>query len=244
MAWLRLDDQYDDHPKVVAAGNDGQLLDLRAMLFCARRGTDGFVPYTQLPALSRSLPKPERLPARLVEVGRWHDDPDSGGWWVHDYLTYNPPASDQEAEREAARERMQVARESRVRAKEPPNGNGSSSDVRANNNRTSPNPHPQPPSASSKHLPDADFDEFWQAYPRHVAKKSAQKAWRTRIKAGRTPEELIRAAKNYAIVKRGTDQEFIMYPSTFLGPQERYEDFLEMPKAPSTTYETVPTNYR
>lgn len=241
MPWLRLDDQYDDHPKVVAAGNDGELLDVRAMLFCARRGTDGFVPYTQLPALSRGLPKVRAVTARLVEVGRWHDDPDSGGWWVHDFLTYNPPASDQEAEREAARERMQAAREARKTGKSSPNTNGSSPDVRANIPGTSGNPQPQP--LTSKHLADAGFDAFWAVYPRKTAKKAAERAWRTRIKAGRTADDLITAAKNYAIVKRGTEQTYLMHAATFLGPNERYEDFLEMPRD-ATTYDAPPTVYR
>lgn len=239
MVWLRLDDQYDDHPKVVAAGNDGELLDVRGMLFCARRGTDGFIPYTQLPALSRGINRPARMAALLVEVRRWHDDPDAKGWWVHDYLKYNLPASSQEADREAARERMRVARAAKVQR----NANGSSPDVRANTVQTEINPTPTPQSASTKHSDDPAFEAFWTAYPKHVAKKAAAKAWRTRIKAGRDPDELITAAKHYALVKQGTDSNYLMHAATFLGPSERYEDYLEPPKV-GTNYEAPATVYR
>ena len=139
MGWLKLDDQYDDHEKIVAAGPLAELLDLRAMLFCARRETDGFVPYTQLSALCRDIPAPKKKAALLVKVGRWTDSPDEGGWWVHDFLEYNPSRVEKEAEREAARARMNKARS----AKPKKNNARSSENVRPNNARSSDNPLPQ-----------------------------------------------------------------------------------------------------
>jgi hypothetical protein len=69
------------------------------------------------------------------------------------------------------------------------------------------------------------FDEFWQLYPRKIAKATARKAW-----AKLTPEQQLMAAKaidthcEYWKAKE-TELEFIPYPATWLN-QERWEDEL------------------
>lgn len=90
---------------------------------------------------------------------------------------------------------------------------------------------------------DSRFEEFWNVYPRHETKKAAEKAWQARLKEGRAPEELILAAKHYAAAKVGTEVNFLLHPKTFLGPNERWVDFLEPPKN-GTNYATAATVYR
>lgn len=87
MSWVRLDDQFTDHPKVVEAGPMAAWLYVCGLTYCARQLTDGFVPSGQLRRLV-PVAGVAKLAQRLVEVHLWETAP--GGYRVHDYLIYNP----------------------------------------------------------------------------------------------------------------------------------------------------------
>lgn len=76
----------------------------------------------------------------------------------------------------------------------------------------------------------ADFKEFWEHYPRSVNKKGAFKAWKAALKKGVTAEQLSLAARNYAAERKGQDSQFTLHAATFLGPQERWRDYLDKPR--------------
>ena len=74
------------------------------------------------------------------------------------------------------------------------------------------------------------FEEFWSKYPRKVAKRAAQKAW-----AKLSPQEQKSAVEalvthNKYYQAKGTGQEFIPHPATWLN-QGRWEDELEIAPA-------------
>lgn len=138
MGWAKFDDQYTDHPKVVAAGPWAELLDMRAVIHCARYETDGHISAAQLPKLALGIPAPKKKAQALVDAGRWVATDD--GWWVHDFLDYHPSREQKEKEREDARERMAKNRANKGR-----NTGRSSQDVRPNNGRSSDYPDPAPP---------------------------------------------------------------------------------------------------
>jgi hypothetical protein len=72
-----------------------------------------------------------------------------------------------------------------------------------------------------------DFEEFWKLYPRKIDKYLAYTCWEHRLKEGIPPNNLILACKNYARAKIGEDMKFILHPATFLGPNRRWETYLE-----------------
>jgi hypothetical protein len=148
MGWARFDDRYSDHPKVVAAGPWAELLDVRAIIFCARHETDGHVGRAQLARIAVGIPAPRAKVAKLVEVGRWSPDARGDGWWVHDYLTYNPSHAKREVERASARDRMERARSQR-----------SSDEQAAKFARGSGNPvpSPTPPEEQNNHLSSSEI---------------------------------------------------------------------------------------
>lgn len=75
---------------------------------------------------------------------------------------------------------------------------------------------------------DSDFDEFWAAYPRKVAKGQARKAWTAAAKT--TPARtIVVAAINFADWSAKEDPNFIPYPATWLNG-ERWND--ERPPPP------------
>lgn len=67
------------------------------------------------------------------------------------------------------------------------------------------------------------FAEFWQAYPKRVGKKGAEKSYARALKAGATPAELLAGAQRYTQQVSGKDPEFVAHPQTWLN-QGRWED--------------------
>mgnify|MGYP001593683904 CR=1 FL=1 len=116
MPWVRLDDDFAQHPKVVRAGPLGLALHVAALCYCNRYLTDGHVP---LPVAKTLLDFSglgmkmwegdivgggqdatwELVVEDLVAAGLW--GPINGGWEIHDYLDYQPSKTHVEATREA-----------------------------------------------------------------------------------------------------------------------------------------------
>lgn len=72
----------------------------------------------------------------------------------------------------------------------------------------------------------AEFEHLWSIYPRRIAKAAAWSAVQTLLRSGITYEALTEAAENYAFAMRRVEVRYILHPSTFYGPQRRFEDFL------------------
>jgi len=166
MAWVRIDDKFTEHPKLVQAGPLGVAMQIAALCYANRHLTDG-----ELPAniVARFMPTvcydPETgeeitwrdVADRLVEIGIWHKT--DGGYLIHDYLEYQPSKADVEAERAAARERM-----ARIRSKRKANTSRSSDDVRANTERSSPSPNPNPNIDDDDNNARAREEEQWSEF--------------------------------------------------------------------------------
>jgi hypothetical protein len=106
--WFRLDDSFDSHPKVMAAGNEAIGLFVRCGTYCARHLTDGFIPENV--ALLYGSPE---LVETLVRTKLWRRA--RGGWRMPDYLVYNPSAQTVDKERAAKAERQKRWREAKGR---------------------------------------------------------------------------------------------------------------------------------
>lgn len=111
MTWFKLDDGFHCHPKVLEAGNEVIGLYVRCGSWASQQLTDGFVP-TSIALLYGSC----ELTEVLVAVNLWTRV--SGGWQMHDYLTYNPSKQQVQADRHAAAERQKRARERAREARE------------------------------------------------------------------------------------------------------------------------------
>ena len=198
MAWVKLDDRFAQHPKVVAAGPLAMAMQVAALGYCNRELTDGFVPR----AIAKTLldfeverdGKLYRLGYScgmagedveaswvidsLIATGMWEEVP--GGYRIHDFHDYQP------SREQALREREQTKQ--RVRAWRARNGVGNG----VTNGRVTdaPVPVPQdvsetssPLAGSRQRYPDA-FEEFWRAYgATNGPKKPAFVAWQRLSKA-------------------------------------------------------------
>lgn len=85
----------------------------------------------------------------------------------------------------------------------------------------------------------SEFNQFWDAYPRKIEKGNAYKMYQARLNCGWKPEELIEAAKNYAlkVARERTEIKYIKHPKTFLSANEPFVDFL-----PKREIKSVDTN--
>ena len=83
MPWVKLDDNFPRHPKVLGLSDAGFRLYVTGLCYSAQYLTDGWVPQTAVMAGRRTV-------TELVTRGLWHEDPDGTGYTIHDYLTYQP----------------------------------------------------------------------------------------------------------------------------------------------------------
>jgi len=144
MPWSKIDDQFYDHPKVVAAGSLGIALFVCGLSYCSRHLTDGFILSEQVKRLTDAA-NPLEVADRLVEVGLWEKR--DGGYQVHDYLDYNPSAVQVKAQRKANAERQANWRGRQPQESKPDNNNESNATSNAVTNATSnhaPDPIPDP----------------------------------------------------------------------------------------------------
>ena len=71
------------------------------------------------------------------------------------------------------------------------------------------------------------FSEFWESYPKRVAKQGAMKKFTTLTKTV-DPDMIIAGAKTYAESMQGKDAKYIAHPTTWLN-QGRWEDEITTP---------------
>lgn len=95
MGWVRLDDVFPEHPKVLGLSDAAFRVHVHGLCYSNRYLTDGFVPDAVRPGA--------KAVRDLIAAGLWNAI--EGGWLIHDYLEYNEPRAAVLAERQAAKER-------------------------------------------------------------------------------------------------------------------------------------------
>jgi len=99
--WAKIDDRFHEHRKVRRAWHACPAavgLHVLALAYCSCHGTNGYVdPEFVAERLPRSKDRTAAVDA-LTAAGMWMED-DRGGWWMHDFLDYNPAGVDAEAAR-------------------------------------------------------------------------------------------------------------------------------------------------
>jgi hypothetical protein len=106
MSWIKFDDQWMDHPKIIQAGRDARDMWIASITYCAKHLTDGYFHDNLLPTLAVmagvDVANCQEFASTLVRVGLW--DANEEGYQVHDYLDYNPSKEQALATREARKE--------------------------------------------------------------------------------------------------------------------------------------------
>lgn len=118
MAWIRLDDDYINHPKFLNLSHQAFRLWHEGMSYCRKSLNDGLIPKDALKTFRYA--KGVYVAELCASVGHlaplWEKQ--AFGWKVHDYLDWNPGYEEEQDEREAAKLRMRAFRGRRK--KDPP----------------------------------------------------------------------------------------------------------------------------
>jgi hypothetical protein len=105
MPWVRIDEEFPRHPKVVKAGPLGMAMHVAALCYCNQYLTDGFVPRAIVAGLidlsgigmrqwmgevagGGEDATWELVVQDLEAAGLWERE--QGGWRIHDYHDYQP----------------------------------------------------------------------------------------------------------------------------------------------------------
>lgn len=85
-----------------------------------------------------------------------------------------------------------------------------------------------PAEAKKRRGVDADFEEFYAAYPRHVGKEAARRAFVKAIKTKAPAADIIEGARRYAdaTAAAGTETRYVAHPATWLNAG-RWSDDME-----------------
>lgn len=128
MSWVRLDDGFASHPKMMDAGPLGLAMQVAGLCYCNRYLTDGFVP-KNVPSSLLHLDGVamgmwdngtiggghdahwELIVEDLVRAGAWEEI--DGGWLIHDFADYQPSKEQVLEARRQTRERQLRFRKSR-----------------------------------------------------------------------------------------------------------------------------------
>jgi hypothetical protein len=105
--WVKLDDRFPRNPKVRGLSDRAFRSYVEGLCHCGEQETNGQVD----PASARAIARPRAI-AELVDAGLWLVDPEpKGGYWVKDYLDFNPSREEIQRQRTLANERKRRYRE-------------------------------------------------------------------------------------------------------------------------------------
>lgn len=84
----------------------------------------------------------------------------------------------------------------------------------------------RPESRTVNAIIDAEFPDWWAAYPRKVAKGQAERAYRTARKNGASQADLLEGIRAHAAAwaRRKTETQFMPYPATWLNGKRWQDD--------------------
>lgn len=99
----------------------------------------------------------------------------------------------------------------------------------------------EPQNAKCDRKAENRFDEFWASYPRKVAKDRALKAWKPACNKA-DPDKIIAAAKRYAVLRAGEDDQYTAYAASWLNAG-RFNDPDLQPAMAATKVTWVPGGY-
>lgn len=231
-----------DHPRWLPVSPAGVGLWVLSLGYCSRNLTDGLFPSLLLRRFGVSAE--DAAVGELLAAGRWHapghdceDCPEvpDGELYVHAYLEHQRSreqveelsAKRAEAGRRggAARSAKQVAEQAQSKPKQA--GDKSKPDTESDTEKDS-------PARARSAAVAAEFESWWELYPRKVGKAAAAKAY-AKARRDVDAEALVYGLANAAQVWKatGTEAQFIPHAATWLNAG-RWADEVELPGMPTS----------
>ncbi len=108
MTWVKIDDSFPNHPKIVGLTDKAFRIHISGLCYCGTYLTDGFIPMT----IARQLCNENiNYIAELCEAGLWKEAMSENGFRIHDYLSHQTSKTQVEEKRQTVRERQKRYRE-------------------------------------------------------------------------------------------------------------------------------------
>lgn len=85
--WIKLDDGFATHPKIITAGHEALAVQIRAICYASQNGTDGFLPIRSIPLFLEGVSRDINWREHMVKHGLWDETPP--GYTIHDFLEWN-----------------------------------------------------------------------------------------------------------------------------------------------------------
>lgn len=117
MTWLKLDDGWVTHPKILSVSVEAGWFWLHCATYAAKHETDGFLSRGALGAMygiSRVRAPQEKLTAELLRAGLLDADQVSDGCNVHDFTEWNPTKTEVDIQRDKWRDKKRKQRGTRA----------------------------------------------------------------------------------------------------------------------------------
>lgn len=237
--WVRIDDGFATHPKVVVAGPLPALIQIRAICYASQHKTDGMIPdgvvhlfLEGFKALGFSA-DPVEWGNVMVVSGLWERE-DNKCYRIHDYLDWNVSKDEYNTMRKqkslAGQKGMKSRwgkRSQRITPVISPvitpvitdayHHTSTSTDTSSLNSLP-----PIRNLQSNGH--SQDFDQFWAAYPKKVGKLAALKAW-TKAKHLPMVEKILETLTMQKLSEQWTrdNGQYIPNPATWIN-EGRWDD--------------------
>jgi len=108
MTWVKIDDSFPNHPKIVGLTDKAFRIHISGLCYCGTYLTDGFVPMT---IAARLANEDMAHIVELTKAGLWREAPQDNGFYIHDYLAHQTSKTQVEEKRQTVRERQKRYRE-------------------------------------------------------------------------------------------------------------------------------------
>ena len=218
--FARLALDYFDHPKIMALSAEAIVAHLEMIVYSRKYGTDGAIPMRFAmrfaPSVLDELASNDENSPSIIRN-------DDGSVEIYGYSDMQE-TSEQIAERRQKRREAGVAG-ANARWQKDGKSHGKP-DGKSNGKKMAETETETETYISTSN--DALFEDFWNAYPRKIAKKEAMKKFAKAVKDGADPSTIIAGAKTYATSVVGKEQKYVAHPTTWLN-QGRWEDEMEAP---------------
>lgn len=110
MTWLRLDDSFPDHPKVIGLSDKAFRLHISALCYCTKHLTNGS--FSKQIANKLAIQNAQRTIQILLNLGLWIRT--ETGYEIHDFLKHQTSKEQAEQEKETNRLRAAKARKAKA----------------------------------------------------------------------------------------------------------------------------------
>lgn len=233
--WVKIDDGFATHPKILTAGILALGIQVRAICYASQNQTDGVLPLSCIPLLLTGLDHISidtggndhigfgfdademDWPAHMVEHGLW--DEHDKGYVIHDFLEWNVSKSERDSWKSKLSRSGKKGMKSRWNKGKRIITNLITKDITnpVTNTSTSTSISTSLSSLKSSSSLDSEFEQFWNCYPKKVGKKVALKAFQNAQDRPRI-DDLIASLQRQILSPQWQKEkgQFIPHPATWL----------------------------